>query len=108
MPDRSRVMTQTKRDTLLLQAGGLGRGLTTPPHKKIFLKNLKKKQWRPRPTQGSRADDDDDRTSLSNGTVFHEKLTVIQPITKSHALMTSQGSSLCSQEPDDGSNHETL
>jgi hypothetical protein len=31
--------------------------LTTPPHKKILLQNLKR---RPRPTQGCRADDDDD------------------------------------------------
>jgi hypothetical protein len=31
--------------------------LTTPPRKKILLRNLKR---RPRPTQGCRADDDDD------------------------------------------------
>jgi hypothetical protein len=31
--DRSKVMTQTKRDTLALQVGGLGVVLTTPPHK---------------------------------------------------------------------------
>jgi hypothetical protein len=30
MPDRSKVMTQTKRDTIVLQVGGCGRGLTTP------------------------------------------------------------------------------
>ena len=35
---------------------GLGVRLTTPPHKKILLRNLKR---RPRPTQGCRADDDD-------------------------------------------------
>jgi hypothetical protein len=34
MPDRSRVMTQTKRDTLALQVGGLGMRLTTSPCKK--------------------------------------------------------------------------
>jgi hypothetical protein len=34
---------------------GLGMRLTTPPHKKILLRDLK----RPRPTQGCRADDDD-------------------------------------------------
>jgi hypothetical protein len=34
MPDRSRVMTQTKRDTLVLQVGGLAMGLTTPHSKK--------------------------------------------------------------------------
>jgi hypothetical protein len=56
MPDRSRVMTQTKRDNLALQIGGWVR-LTTPPHKKILLRDLKR---RPRPTQGCRADDDDD------------------------------------------------
>jgi hypothetical protein len=55
MPDRSRMMTQTKRDTLVLQFGGLGMRLTTPPHKKILLRVLKR---RPRPTQGCRADDD--------------------------------------------------
>jgi hypothetical protein len=57
MPDGSRVITQTKRDTLALQVGGLGVRLTTPPRKKILLRNLKR---RPRPTQGCRADDDDD------------------------------------------------
>ena len=36
---------------------GLGVRLTTPPHKKILLRNLKR---RPRPTQGCRDDDDDD------------------------------------------------
>jgi hypothetical protein len=40
-----------------LQVGGLGVRLTTPPCKKILLRNLKR---RPRPTQGCRADDDDD------------------------------------------------
>jgi hypothetical protein len=30
--------------------------LTTPPHNKILLRDLKR---RPRPTQGCRADDDD-------------------------------------------------
>jgi hypothetical protein len=36
---------------------GLGVRLTTPPHKKILLRDLKRK---PRPTHGCRADDDDD------------------------------------------------
>jgi hypothetical protein len=36
---------------------GLGVRLTTPPHKKILLRDLKR---RPSPTQGCRADDDDD------------------------------------------------
>jgi hypothetical protein len=30
MPDRSKMMTQTKRDTLVLQVGGWGMGLTNP------------------------------------------------------------------------------
>jgi hypothetical protein len=37
MPDRSKVMTQKKRDTLVLQVGGWGMGLTTHPHKIIIL-----------------------------------------------------------------------
>ena len=36
---------------------GLGVRLTTSPHKKKLLRNLKR---RSRPTQGCRADDDDD------------------------------------------------
>jgi hypothetical protein len=36
---------------------GLGVRLITPPHKKILLRDLKR---RPRPTQGCRADDDDE------------------------------------------------
>jgi hypothetical protein len=32
MPDRSKVMTQTTRDTLFLQVGGWARGLTNPPY----------------------------------------------------------------------------
>jgi hypothetical protein len=55
MPDRLRVMTQTKRDTPL--DWGFGVGLATPPHKKVLLGNF---NWRPRPTQGCGADDDDD------------------------------------------------
>jgi hypothetical protein len=35
----------------------LGVRLTTPPHKNILLRNLKR---RPRPIQGCRTDDDDD------------------------------------------------
>jgi hypothetical protein len=41
---------------------GLGVRLTTAPHKKILLRDLKR---RPRPTQGCRADDDDDDDSLN-------------------------------------------
>jgi hypothetical protein len=36
MPDRSKVMIQTKRDTWSSRLGGLGVGLTTPPHKNIY------------------------------------------------------------------------
>jgi hypothetical protein len=45
VPDRSRVMTQTKRDTLVLQAFGVG--LTTPYSKKNLLlrKSNKGKSW---------------------------------------------------------------
>jgi hypothetical protein len=56
MPDRSRVMTKTKRDTLALQVE-VGREVNKPTRKNILLRNLKR---RPRPTQGCRADDDDD------------------------------------------------
>jgi hypothetical protein len=37
IPDRSRVMIQTKRDTLVLQVGGFGMGLTTPHSKKLIV-----------------------------------------------------------------------
>jgi hypothetical protein len=51
MPDRSRVMIQTK-------GWGLGVRLKNSYcKKKILLQNLRR---RPRPTQGCRADDDDD------------------------------------------------
>jgi hypothetical protein len=42
MPDRSRVMTQTKRDTLVLQVGGLAWGLTSPHSKKLLLGKMSK------------------------------------------------------------------
>jgi len=35
MPDKSRVMTQTKRDTLVLPGWGFGVGLTTPLLRKL-------------------------------------------------------------------------
>jgi hypothetical protein len=56
MPDRSRVMTQTKRIPWPSRLGGLGVWLTTPAFKKILLPNLKR---RLRPTQGCRVDDND-------------------------------------------------
>ena len=46
MPDRSKVMTQTKRDTLVLQAGGLGVRLTPSPHKNIVVEKLLKLETR--------------------------------------------------------------
>jgi hypothetical protein len=36
MSDRSRVMTETKRETPVLQVGGFGVGLTTPHSKKTY------------------------------------------------------------------------
>jgi hypothetical protein len=45
MPDRLRVMTQTRRDTLVLQLG-FGVGLTTPHSKNLLLrKSNKGKTW---------------------------------------------------------------
>jgi hypothetical protein len=44
MPDRSRVMTQTKMDTLVLQVGGLAVGLTTPNSKKLIVTEVEKRK----------------------------------------------------------------
>jgi hypothetical protein len=44
MPDRSRVMTQTKRDTLVFQVGGFGVGLTTPHSKKLIITKVKQRK----------------------------------------------------------------
>jgi hypothetical protein len=44
MPDRSRVMTQTKRDTLVIQVGGLDVGLTTPHSKKLIVTKVEKRK----------------------------------------------------------------
>jgi hypothetical protein len=41
MPDRSKGMTQTKRDTLVLQVGGWTWG-SPHPHKKCFVEKLSK------------------------------------------------------------------
>jgi hypothetical protein len=55
MPERSRVMTQTKRDTPVLQV----EGLTSSPRKNnVVMKPKKKIQRSPRPTQSCRADDE--------------------------------------------------
>jgi hypothetical protein len=40
MPETAKVMTQIKRGTLVLQVGGLGVGLTTPPRKMYMLRNF--------------------------------------------------------------------
>jgi hypothetical protein len=37
-------MTQTKRDTLVLQVGGFGVGLTTPHSKKFIVTKVEKKK----------------------------------------------------------------
>jgi len=43
MPDRSRVMTQTKRDTLVLQVGGLAWGLQPHTVKKLIVTKVEQK-----------------------------------------------------------------
>jgi hypothetical protein len=47
MPDRSRVMAQTKSDTLVLQVGGWAWGLQPHTVKKTLLlrKSEKEKSW---------------------------------------------------------------
>jgi hypothetical protein len=49
----------------------LGVRLTTPPRKKILLQNIKR---RLRPTQGCRADDDDDLAETDKPTVFYTNI----------------------------------
>jgi hypothetical protein len=49
---------------------GLGVRLTTPPHKRILLRDLKR---RPRHTQGCRADDDDDDTRFDEVHPYSER-----------------------------------
>jgi hypothetical protein len=44
MSDRSRVMTQTKRDTLVLQVGGFGVELTTPHSKKLIVTKVEQRK----------------------------------------------------------------
>jgi hypothetical protein len=44
MPDRSRVMTQTKRDILVLQIGGFGVVLTTPHSKKLIVTKVEERK----------------------------------------------------------------
>jgi hypothetical protein len=46
MPERSRVMTQTKRDNLVLQVGGLAWGLQPHTVKKLIVTKVeKRKSW---------------------------------------------------------------
>jgi hypothetical protein len=44
MPDTSKVMTQTKRDTLVIQIGGLASGLTTPHIKKLIVTKVEQRK----------------------------------------------------------------
>jgi hypothetical protein len=44
MPDRSRVMTQTKRDTLSPPGWGFGVGLTTPHSKKLIVTKVEQRK----------------------------------------------------------------
>jgi hypothetical protein len=44
MPDRSRVMTQTKRDTLVLHVGGFGVGLTTSHSEKLIVTKVEQRK----------------------------------------------------------------
>jgi len=43
MPDRSRVMTQTKRDALVLQVWGFGVGLIYPHSKKPIVTKVEQR-----------------------------------------------------------------
>jgi hypothetical protein len=55
---------------------GLGVRLTTPPRKKVLLRNL---NWRPRPTQGCKAnDDDDDAFDIVGEVIPHENMFILQ------------------------------
>jgi len=61
MPDRSKVMTQTKRNTLVLPPGwGFGVGLKTPPSKNFIVMKVDQRNGRtlfdrPKPTVGCSA-----------------------------------------------------
>jgi hypothetical protein len=54
MPDRSRMMSQTKRDTLVLQVGGFGVGLTTTKKKKIIVTKVEQRNKLDRFNDGGR------------------------------------------------------
>jgi hypothetical protein len=44
MPDRSRVITRTKRDTLVLQVGGLAWGLQPHTVKKLIVTQVEQRK----------------------------------------------------------------
>jgi hypothetical protein len=44
MPDKSRVITQTKRDTVVLHVGGFGLELTTPHIKKNIVTKVEQRR----------------------------------------------------------------
>jgi hypothetical protein len=50
MPDKSKVMTQTKRDTLVLQVGRLGARLTNP-HRKNNVPKPNNQPWKDKKKQ---------------------------------------------------------
>jgi len=54
MPDRSKVMIHTKRDTLVLQVGCLAGGLTTPPRKKRIFTEVEQREKLGRLNDGGR------------------------------------------------------
>jgi len=81
MPDRSRVITRTKRGYTSPPRWGLAVRLTTPLLKKYCYETPKKQKW-PRPTQGCRvnaapaadaaatAADDDDENIINIVCIF--------------------------------------
>jgi hypothetical protein len=73
---------------------GLGLRLTTPPCKKILLRNLKR---RPTPTQGCRADDDDDELYLKFMTC-----TIYEILQTQYICIVFRALSLTCLMPEDG------
>ena len=45
LPDRSKVMTQTKRDALALQVAGYAKGQPSIHVKNVFAKKTSTKEW---------------------------------------------------------------
>jgi hypothetical protein len=69
MPDRSKVMTQSKRDTLVLQVGGCGVGLRTPsPKNNNIVRELMmieiKSSRRPRHTKGCSTKEEEEEEDI--------------------------------------------